>query len=345
MIDYVGLKNCNLPTPDSGIYLNSLPGMTTEMVDRIAAEEQINFAGVWRDVQDRAYLRLKNDVINEMYKYIKFNQITYQTRKLIKAYPTGTTPVPMSPIYTGIYQMMPESKYSEYRLNDVYIFSDRIATSTLNVWDVNDGSILFTKSIDLVQGLNVISINQVFQLKWRIIELFIGVDTSTFNSIETLNDFYYYYSNDGACAAQATFGYGALRGVFQLYPATYDPNKPLLFNNIIKTGIGKGISMGAELRCSVEIFIEENKQLLSQSWLYLLGAEMLLEKIYSPVGSRRLNFFTSGNLEQTKELQVVFEKRYASNLTQSLNAIPLTGQGICFDCEETFSVATKGMMP
>lgn len=347
MIDYVGLKNCNLPDPASGVYVNSLPGMTTEMVDKIASSEDVNFAGVWADIQNRAYLRLKNDVITEMFKYVKFNQVVYQTRKLMKAYPTGFNDVPASPVYTGVYQMMPESKYSEYRLNEIYVYNNSGApvTTTLNVWDVNDGSVLYTQSVDLIDGLNTIEINKVFELRWRIIELFIGIDTSGFNSVETLNDFYYYYSNDGGCAAQATFGYGALRGVFQLYPATYDPTLPMVYNNIRKTGIGKGVAMGAELRCSVEMFIDENKQLLTQSWQYLLGCELLLEKIYQNVGSTRLNFFTKGNLEQTKELQELFEARYKNNLERTLDAIPLTGQGICFECEETFKVATKSMMP
>ncbi len=344
MIDYVGLKNCNLPVPESGIYVNSLPGMTTEMVDKIASSEQINFVGVWKDIQDRAYLRLKNDVVNNMFQYVKFNSVVYQTRKLIKAYPTTFNVVNASPVYTGVYQMLPESKYSEYRLNQIYVYSDRIITTTVNVWDVNDGSVLFTKSIDLVVGLNTVDINQVFYLKWRIMELFIGVDTSAFNSIETLNDFYYWYNSDLSCGMQ-NMPYSTLRGFFQLYPATYDTTKPMVYNNIIKTGIGKGVCLNAEIRCSEDIFINDNKQLLVQAWQHVLAAELLLEKIYQNVGSNRLNFFTKGNLDQTKELQSLFEKRYTENLTRSLNAIPIQGESVCFSCEETFRVATKGMMP
>lgn len=341
LTNYIGLKNCNLPTPESGDYINELPGMSTELVDKIANSEQINFAGVWADVQKNALRRFKDDTINLMYDYIKFNSIIYQTRRLIKSQINSLIPVPASSVYTGIYQMVPESKYAEYRLNGVWVYSSQIVTTTLKVWDLNDGSILYTKSIDLIVGLNYVDIKQVFELKYRILEMFIGVDTSNFDSIQTLNDYYYWYDSDMACAAQNTFGYSALRGFFQFYPATFDSNTTPQYSNIIKTGIGKGITVDAEIRCSIDQFLYDNREFLKTALLYLLGAEMLLHKRNSP----RLNFYTASNLEQTEEARLTFEGRYKSNLKRALDSIPLTGESMCFDCEETFKVATKSMMP
>lgn len=342
LTNYIGLKNCNLPTPDSGDYINELPGMSTELVDKIANSEQINFVGVWNDVQKNAFRRLKDDTINLMYEYIKFNSIIYQTRRLLKSQVNQLIQVDKNPNYTGIYQQVPESKYAEYRLNGAWVYSrqDNINT-TFNVWDVNDGEEVFTKDVNLRFGLNYIEIGQVFPMKYRILEFFMGIDTTDFDSIQTLNDYYYWYNNDMACAAQSSFGYGALRGVFMFYPATYDPNSDLQYSNIIKTGIGHGVTVDAEIRCSIDQFLYDNREFLKTSLVYLLGAEMLLHKLASP----RLNFYTGSNLEQTNETRRIFEQRYLSNLKRSLNAIPLTGESICFSCEETFKVTTKSQLP
>ncbi len=341
LTNYIGLKNCNLPTPESELYINSLPGMTTELADKIANSEQINFAGVWDNVQLRAFLRLKDDAINTLYDYIKFNSIVYQTRRLLKSQTNALIQVDKEPLYAGVYVMVPETKYAEYRLNEIYIYSYQTAHTTLKIWDVNDGEELHTQSIDLVPGLNTVPVKLIVPIKYRLIELFIGADATDFDSIQTLNDYYYWYTSDMACAAQSTFGYGSIRGVFQMYPATYDPNTTMQLSNIEKSGIGRGIVLGAEIRCSIDQFLYDNREILAQALLYLLAAEMLLEKIGSP----RLNFFTASNLEQTEMLRQTFENRYRSNLKRALNSIPLYGENICFDCEETFKITTKSPMP
>jgi hypothetical protein len=351
LTNYIGLQNCNIRypnadssgngSPESGLYINQLPGMSTELADKIASSEEINFKGVWDKVQANAIMRFKDDVINKLFDSVKFNSIIYQTRKLLKSQVNQLIQVDRSPIYTGIYQQVPESKYAEYKLNGVYVYSYQTVSTTFKVWDVNDGVILYTKAIDLVPGLNYISISQTFELKYRILELFMGVDTTNFDSIQTLNDYYYWYTSDWACAAQSTFGYGAVRGVFMFYPSTYDPNLPFQFSNIVRTGLGRGITVDAEIRCSIDQFLSDNREFLKSSFLYLLGSEMLFHKLASP----RLNFYTASNLEQTAYTREEFERRYKSQLSRTLDAIPLEGEGICFSCEETFKVATKYPMP
>lgn len=342
LTNYIGLRNCGIPTPGSGLYTNSLPGMSTELADKIANSEQINFSGVWDDIQLRSILRFKNDIINCLYDYVKFNDVVYQTRKLLKSQPSSLVPIPAAAEYRGAYYMLPEGKYSEFRLNELYVYSYQTITTTLKVWDLNDGSVLYTRSVDLVPGLNTITdIGQVFNLRYRIMELFIGIDCAGITTIETLNDLYFWYDTDWACAAQSQFGYGGARGFFQIFPATFNPSLPAILSNINRTGIGKGVVIGAEIGCSIDQYICDNKKKLEQPFLYLLGAETLLQKLGSP----RLNYWTASNLENTDLLRSEFEKRYMSNLKRVVDAIPLSGQSICFNCEEVAEVQTKGMMP
>lgn len=70
-IDYIGLNYCLrgvYDVPTSGIYLNSLPGISIENIDKIADSEQVTYLGVWEDVQTFALAQFKLDVMNEMKK-------------------------------------------------------------------------------------------------------------------------------------------------------------------------------------------------------------------------------------------------------------------------------------
>lgn len=65
---YIGLKICGDESSASGLFINSLPGISLESIDKIADSEQITYAGVWRDVQAEASARFYVDVITEITK-------------------------------------------------------------------------------------------------------------------------------------------------------------------------------------------------------------------------------------------------------------------------------------
>jgi hypothetical protein len=54
LIDYIGLRACGNETPASGLFINSLPGISLESVDKIADSEQISYTRVWADAQAEA---------------------------------------------------------------------------------------------------------------------------------------------------------------------------------------------------------------------------------------------------------------------------------------------------
>jgi len=76
-IDHIGLQYCTAgvyDTPASGIYLNSLPGISIESIDKIANSEQVSYLGVWDDVQEFAIAQFRLDVVNEMRKCYELNK-------------------------------------------------------------------------------------------------------------------------------------------------------------------------------------------------------------------------------------------------------------------------------
>lgn len=75
-IDYIGLSLCAgaYDAPASGIYLNSMPGLNIESIDKVADQEQINYLGVWQDVQTNAAPQFRLDIISEITKCYKINK-------------------------------------------------------------------------------------------------------------------------------------------------------------------------------------------------------------------------------------------------------------------------------
>lgn len=93
LLDYIGIKVCGTETSGSGQFINTLPGVSLESVDKIADSEQITYAGVWNDVQIEAGNRFYIDVINELTKcyqlqpYCDYEEIICNNKsKLITAW-------------------------------------------------------------------------------------------------------------------------------------------------------------------------------------------------------------------------------------------------------------------
>lgn len=62
LIDYIGFINCgDEAEPDSGMYINTLPGISLESVDKVANSEQVTYLKVWADAQAEAAIRFFSD--------------------------------------------------------------------------------------------------------------------------------------------------------------------------------------------------------------------------------------------------------------------------------------------
>lgn len=68
--DYIGLSFCGgvYEQPASGIYLNSLPGISIKSIDSIANPDQVTYINVWNDVQRAAGDQFRIDLLTEIKK-------------------------------------------------------------------------------------------------------------------------------------------------------------------------------------------------------------------------------------------------------------------------------------
>lgn len=58
--DYVGIRGYDA-APESGQFINQLPGISLKSIQMLANSEQVTFVAVWDDVQERAWRRLSAD--------------------------------------------------------------------------------------------------------------------------------------------------------------------------------------------------------------------------------------------------------------------------------------------
>lgn len=76
-INHIGLNYCLkgvYDVPASGLYLNNLPGISIESIDKIADSEQISYLGVWEEVQKFALSQFRLDTISEIGKCFKLER-------------------------------------------------------------------------------------------------------------------------------------------------------------------------------------------------------------------------------------------------------------------------------
>ncbi len=81
--DYIGLKGCTVDAPLSGLYINDYPGMSSELLDKIATPEQTSYVGMWNSAQAVSYVRVKRDIQAALFSAAEaqLDQVLFQTRK------------------------------------------------------------------------------------------------------------------------------------------------------------------------------------------------------------------------------------------------------------------------
>lgn len=344
LTNYIGIRHCSQEEPESGLYINNLPGMSTELVDKIANSEQITFLGVWEDVQKRAIGRFVQDFQMYLFDIAKtgFNKTIYHTQKLTK--PRNYEVLNEISEYRGIYVYLPISRFVKFDLSSIQIYVHEVPVSpivTVKIFDLQNEVLLDSKEITLVKGVNNIEFLTEFSINTNAIELFIGIEGS-FKTVETLDELYGWY--DQECAYYPTWQGLGYDTQAVLIPARMGMGETPTYASVGFPGVGQGISIDAQVTCSIEQFLCENRKHLKTAFLYLLGSEMLFQKISSNIGSR-VNYFTNGNLEQTQNTRDLFEKEYVKAMKNAVRSLNISDSGVCFACNENAQSFTGSAMP
>lgn len=202
--DYIGIKSCDFAESDSDMYLDQLPGVSFSQLDKLADEEQVSYAGVWDDIQERAILRFREDVIgflsgfNQKYKLRQIAQ-TVGLGKVIDA--ASLTPAAAKRRGHTIELNEKNAQYVCSNMQTIYIqevrfYSTFAGQAAIYVTDIDLYEDIYVKAFSAVIGWNTVSIEQEFE-ETRIA---VNFDTTVPTSVELdLSDFNFALYPDCGC--------------------------------------------------------------------------------------------------------------------------------------------------
>ncbi len=319
--DYIGVKNCGFAPSISGMYLQDLPGMDFAQMDAIANADQTSFSGVWSDVQSRSERRFRNDVIGKISGFdtkYKLRQIT-QTVDLGNIVDT-TSITPIGALRRGHTIELNEkgaqcvcSNMQLIYIQSVRFYSTAAGSQTLYVTDIDLHSDIFSKVFTAVIGWNVINVEQEFEVT----RLSVNVDTTALATVKLdmsqlfLGDVF--QSPEYVCAecsggwsgSYAWFNWGcSCTAICQSYQINDGDTTGSTENYSDINSFG--ISTVYSIKCTYNNIVCNNKQHFAQAYLYVLGIELLTERIYSS----RINKWTTVDLKRAVELRSELEIEY-----------------------------------
>lgn len=323
--DFVGIEGCGATTPASGEYVNSLPGITSFMVGKIADKEQVTYLEVWNDIQERALKKFTSAVIstfkNKKQLKIKTVSQTVDLGRIID----NTTPTAADAQYRGFTVELTfdsnltnlQSSLQVIYVQSVAIYSDVEADTTLKVINLDTAAVLHSEAVSLTVGWNTVSISEAFDA-YRI---FVGFDATAVGS-PLLNIQPYVSIGCQTCAGNI---YGADCTAMVNGAVSADTSD---LTTIEKGQNTYGVSGVFSIQCRYDWLVCSNIDLFTLAWQYCLGAELMIERIYSD----RINRFTGIDLEKAKELRTEFEAGWKAELEVAIDGIDISQDDCCIDC-------------
>lgn len=328
--DFIGLRGCGLATPGSGLYINSLPGITMESFDKIANADQVTYLNVWRDIQTRAIAKFSNAVSSEFKKRFSVKTIhrSVNIGRVIDTTSVTASSNQLRGARINIDCGLESDAYTRSELMQVYFQSISLYLSAVPAdpfklkWvDLTTDTLLYELTINnvaypLTTGWNLISIEQGFEC----MDLFYGYDATQINSVEleitsTINS--------SLCSCVSSFcsdGCGEIKG------ATLSANYATLDDTTLNSF---GLSAIFGLQCSFDRIVCNNKKVFSVPFWYLLGVECMEQRI-GEIG--RFNIF-SLNKEQAEERRGVYGSTFEQELKSIIEGIDLDTSDVCLCCD------------
>jgi len=319
---YIGIRWKGAETPDSGLYINQLPGVSLKSIDNLANPEQIDFLGVWEDVETRSLKRLQTAITNyfgRKYQLVQINESlglpTYHNSDAGFVTPPGAN-------YRGFTFDLGwyGSDLARIHVEQLRLWLDAPeANLEIKFFEVVDGETaneIDSITIDGVAGWNVVKVQEDYD----VFKLFVGYDATNITSVfmpvsGLLNGGQWFYWNWGNPISPYQ---GILRGA--------QSDKP--YGGLSEGSNLYGLSGNISTVCSFDGIICNNKSTFTNVLWYTLGYELMTERIYSD----RLNRYTTIALKRAETLRDEFAKQLAYEMEATFDGIELTTWDGCLVC-------------
>lgn len=318
--DYIGVRNCGQDNPESGLFINDLPGISLKVLDNIANDEQVTFLNVWNAVQARATQRINTAVTNYFGKRYRIKKLA-QTTVLPKVYDANEV-TPAEDEYRGFAVSIAEECFTSnlqvIHIQELSLYLLEASEVTFKVYDITKGIFteIWTKTVELEAGWNKIVVNENF---YESETIFVGYNAEEIDSVELKLDTSEDCDCYGVCFCSPNCGMeirGAVFGQGIVYP-----------NNTF------GLAGVVSVKCMYESLVCNNKSLFATALWYLLGAEIMNERMYSD----RLNRYTTIDLSKAKDLRTEFENIFINELNTAIEGIDISFHDCCIECNQVLT--------
>lgn len=322
--DYIGIKGCSLTVPDSQMYINTLPGIEFKNIEQLANAEQVDFQGVWDDVQDRAVERFRLDILG---KYSGFDQ-RYRLRQITqsvdlgKDLTSGVTQVPSANNSGLVLELMNPgdacicSNMQSFYIQSIQFYCVNAGAYVITVKDADYGTVLDTFSVVGVQGWNVTKSDAQYDGVRRIS---ITVDTTALTTafLDLSNFNLQLWGGNNWCSD--CYGWNGV-GLFFNYDCAGNAQvrgyqTDATFQNPVYGVNTFGVSAVFSVKCTYNNIVCNNKRFFATAFRLALGIELMMERIYTS----RLNRWTTVDKQQARDLKKEYELQYRGGVMTGAN--------------------------
>lgn len=329
----VYLKGCSINEVPGAIYnLNSLLGISLKSFAEVADSEQVNYLGVWEDINERAEARIKNEIMT--YLSTRYN-LKRVRRTVDTANVQPTAPFAAGDTYQGIvlnqaymftddWILTPFANFSVDKIRFYYGVGTVATSVDIQFFNYLTKEILDTKTIDLTAYTPGSWIEVSILKKWNIPVLGVGFNST---DIETLT--YSAAELNGLWAECMDYCYDVSCGYLQGFVSSTNNANGNLNNGDLITGLQIVVTMG----CDYDPAICSNRQIFAEAFWYLLGCEFMSERLYTS----RVNYLSTIKREEARELFNLYEGKYREALKNALDGLKFSCDA-CLECNSLVTV-------
>lgn len=334
--DFIGVLGCGSEQPESGLTINSLPGIPMELLDALVNADQKTFRALWNDVQTRALANFSIALDNEFNKRYRKKSIT-QSFSLGKKIDLVTAETAAANELRGFaidcdYPAVEWLTGSNLRMISMQELNPYLkavpgsGTVTLKIFDLDTKEELYSTDVavaNLSVGWNRVPVNKMFDAE-RIACVYnaTAIDSAQLELNPSLGTDFAGYINswvESRCSSCDPC-HSTIRG----YKSANDLSSQVFGTSTF------GLSGIFSIVCKYDGFVCANKQSFITPLWYMHGVELMVECLFN---ASRLNKFTLDK-KKVSEARDYFQLQFEQSLSNVVGGIDLNMHDLCLECNE-----------